>query len=161
MASRVLGIVNKPEDEREIIKKFVFTYKFEIKVFCVLIPLISTWTHNVAVPDRGRLIKFLDSDHSESSLGISLLIQIEFDVAQLYRRHHLQAKLYYKHISLKISVRAMIHGSVAYISASTNRFNHAADVSSKSLVVFGSSKLVALWDSAVCFIYLSKCYTND
>jgi hypothetical protein len=118
----------------------------------------------VAVPDRGRLIKFLDSDHSVSSLaiGISLLIiQIKFDVAQLYRRHHLQAKLYYKHIPLKISVRAMIHGSVAYISASTNRFNHAADVSSKSLVVFGSSKLVALWDSAVCFIYLSKCYTND
>ncbi|KIM90735.1 hypothetical protein PILCRDRAFT_144601 [Piloderma croceum F 1598] len=42
----------------------------------------------------------------------------------------------------------MAHVSVAYISASTNRHNRAADVSSESLVAFGSSKLIALWDSA-------------
>lgn len=40
--------------------------------------------------------------------------------------------------------------STAYIAASTNRYNHTADVSSKSLVAFGSSKLVALWDASVC-----------
>ncbi|KZP32865.1 WD40 repeat-like protein [Athelia psychrophila] len=38
--------------------------------------------------------------------------------------------------------------SSAYISASANRHNQAASISSKSLVAFGSSKLVALWDSA-------------
>lgn len=40
--------------------------------------------------------------------------------------------------------------SSAYISASTNRHNQAASISFKSLIAFGSSKLVALWDSAVC-----------
>ncbi|KAI0939553.1 hypothetical protein AcV5_000934 [Taiwanofungus camphoratus] len=37
--------------------------------------------------------------------------------------------------------------SVAYVSASTNRHSHSADASSASLVAFGSSKLVALWDA--------------
>lgn len=49
----------------------------------------------------------------------------------------------------------MTIASVAYISASTNRHNHAADVSSESLIAFGSSKLVALWDTSVC-IFFSK-----
>jgi hypothetical protein len=44
---------------------------------------------------------------------------------------------------------SMTRISVAYISASTNRHNRAAAVSSESLIAFGSSKLIALWDSAV------------
>jgi hypothetical protein len=55
----------------------------------------------------------------------------------------------------------MTHVSVGYISASTNRHNHAADVSSESLVVFGSSKLVALWDSAVCRSFLPRYFEKD
>jgi hypothetical protein len=39
--------------------------------------------------------------------------------------------------------------SVEYISASANRFNGTAAVSSSSLVAFGSGKLVALWDAQV------------
>ncbi|KAG2369868.1 WD40-repeat-containing domain protein [Suillus spraguei] len=37
--------------------------------------------------------------------------------------------------------------STAYISASTNRFNHAADASTSSLIACGSGKLVALWNT--------------
>lgn len=61
-------------------------------------------------------------------------------------------------VLLRLSVNSSIHceaamttASVTYISASTNRYNHAADVSPDSLVAFGSSKLVALWDTSVCF----------
>ncbi|KAJ7744505.1 WD40-repeat-containing domain protein [Mycena maculata] len=36
----------------------------------------------------------------------------------------------------------------SYISASTNRHPHAADISSASLVAFASSNLVSLWDTA-------------
>ncbi|KAG0709563.1 WD40-repeat-containing domain protein [Suillus ampliporus] len=37
--------------------------------------------------------------------------------------------------------------STAYISASTNRFNHAADASTSSLIACGSGKLIALWNT--------------
>ena len=40
--------------------------------------------------------------------------------------------------------------STEYISASVNRYNHAAACSSSSLIAYGSGKLVALWDAAVC-----------
>lgn len=36
--------------------------------------------------------------------------------------------------------------SATFIAASTNRFSHAADASSDSLVALGSGNLVALWD---------------
>ncbi|KIK06761.1 hypothetical protein K443DRAFT_88816 [Laccaria amethystina LaAM-08-1] len=36
--------------------------------------------------------------------------------------------------------------SIAYIAASVNRFNQAGDVSSESLLAFGSSRLVGLWN---------------
>jgi hypothetical protein len=39
--------------------------------------------------------------------------------------------------------------SVAYISASANRYSQTADISSPSLCAFGSGKLIALWDIAV------------
>lgn len=38
----------------------------------------------------------------------------------------------------------------AYISASTNRYSQAAD-SRNSLVVYGSSTYIALWDTSVCY----------
>ncbi|KAH7930113.1 WD40 repeat-like protein [Leucogyrophana mollusca] len=38
--------------------------------------------------------------------------------------------------------------STAYISASTNRYSHAADISTSSVVAFGSFKLIALWNIA-------------
>ncbi|PCH41385.1 hypothetical protein WOLCODRAFT_89239 [Wolfiporia cocos MD-104 SS10] len=41
----------------------------------------------------------------------------------------------------------MAEASVAYISASTNRHPYAADASGSSLIAFGSSKLIALWDA--------------
>ncbi|KAG1874502.1 WD40-repeat-containing domain protein [Suillus subalutaceus] len=37
--------------------------------------------------------------------------------------------------------------STAYISASTNRFNHAADASTSSVIACGSGKLIALWNT--------------
>lgn len=37
--------------------------------------------------------------------------------------------------------------STAYISASTNRFNHAADASASSVIACGSGKLIALWNT--------------
>ncbi|KAG2077483.1 WD40 repeat-like protein [Suillus decipiens] len=37
--------------------------------------------------------------------------------------------------------------STTYISASSNRFNHAADASTSSLIACGSGKLVALWNT--------------
>jgi elongator complex protein 2 len=37
-------------------------------------------------------------------------------------------------------------GSPAYIAASANRFYSVADVSTSSLVAFGSGRFVALWD---------------
>lgn len=37
--------------------------------------------------------------------------------------------------------------STTYISASANRFNHAADASTSSLIACGSGKLVALWNT--------------
>lgn len=39
--------------------------------------------------------------------------------------------------------------STAYIAAAANRYSHAADVSSKSLVAFGSNKFIAIWNSIV------------
>lgn len=39
-----------------------------------------------------------------------------------------------------------VNASIEYISASINRFNHAASSSSSSLVAYGSGKFVALWD---------------
>jgi len=39
--------------------------------------------------------------------------------------------------------------AVEYISTSTNRFNHAADISAAFLAAFGSGKLVALWNTQV------------
>ncbi|PPQ63876.1 hypothetical protein CVT24_009502 [Panaeolus cyanescens] len=38
--------------------------------------------------------------------------------------------------------------SLAYVAASANRYSHIADVSSDSLVAYGSSRFVALWDTA-------------
>jgi hypothetical protein len=43
----------------------------------------------------------------------------------------------------------MAHALTAYVSASTNRYNQAADSSSSSLIAFGSGRLVCLWDVAV------------
>lgn len=40
--------------------------------------------------------------------------------------------------------------STAYISASANRFSRVATSSVTSLVAFGSSNAIALWQSAVC-----------
>ncbi|KAH9951818.1 WD40 repeat-like protein [Amylocystis lapponica] len=37
--------------------------------------------------------------------------------------------------------------SVAYISASTNRHPHAADVSTQSVIAFGAAKFIALWNA--------------
>ncbi|TFK75974.1 WD40 repeat-like protein [Pluteus cervinus] len=36
-----------------------------------------------------------------------------------------------------------------YVSAATNRFSHAADISASSLIAFGSSNLVCIWDPSV------------
>jgi elongator complex protein 2 len=37
-----------------------------------------------------------------------------------------------------------------YIAASANRFHHVAHCSPSSLVAFGSSKVIAVWDTLVC-----------
>ena len=42
--------------------------------------------------------------------------------------------------------------SAEYISASVNRYNHAAACHSSSLIAFGSGDFVALWDAAVCLL---------
>lgn len=42
-----------------------------------------------------------------------------------------------------------LDAAVNYIAASTNRHPQAGDASSRSLVAFGSSKLIALWDAKV------------
>lgn len=42
-----------------------------------------------------------------------------------------------------------LSASTAHISASTNRFNHAADASTSSLIACGSGKLIALWNIQV------------
>ncbi|KAF8974286.1 WD40-repeat-containing domain protein [Flammula alnicola] len=41
--------------------------------------------------------------------------------------------------------------SLVYVAAATNRFNQAADISPSSLIAFGSSNLIALWDLDVNF----------
>jgi hypothetical protein len=43
--------------------------------------------------------------------------------------------------------------TTAYVAASVNRFNHSASCSKESLVAFGSSTLLALWDASVCVHY--------
>ncbi|OJA16969.1 hypothetical protein AZE42_00596 [Rhizopogon vesiculosus] len=42
---------------------------------------------------------------------------------------------------------AHLSASTVHISASTNRFNHAADASTSSLIACGSGKLIALWNT--------------
>lgn len=51
----------------------------------------------------------------------------------------------------------MASTSTAYIAAAVNRYSYAAAVSSASLVAFGSSTYVALWDVEVCshILYVS------
>jgi len=46
--------------------------------------------------------------------------------------------------------------STAYISASTNRFNHAADASTASLMACGSGKFIALWNTQVSIFAMTS-----
>ena len=45
--------------------------------------------------------------------------------------------------------RVMTEVSIEYISASVNRFHHAASNDSASLIAYGAGKLIALWDTEV------------
>lgn len=42
----------------------------------------------------------------------------------------------------------MVDARIAYISAATNRYCQAADASPSSLVAFGSSSFISLWDTS-------------
>ena len=46
----------------------------------------------------------------------------------------------------------IMSASTEYISASVNRYNHAAACNSSSLIAFGSGNFVALWNAAVCLL---------